>query len=326
MNESMHQDLSLMGAHTTVAIDGCPVDEMPSESSQLSEDTNLQFFQHRRLFAEYSTGESGNRELHLYYGKKEIAFDDPTLFAFGEGLAKHEHFIAREATTWGPGYEWARVRELLEQLISDGFLILAESTETIFAQRPHRAQLSSLPPSTCKVPRTWFESEAIFRELVGHPLEVGYLEAVIPVSHVAHMAMDTEERQMGEANVFPPQCRLEIPTEWHTCPHAGSRYLHEKPMNATALKSMRHHWPQIITVLVRVRETFLKRFPNARHRWTVGDLQRLSMVVMSIPGYFLMRTSNRIENGQLHPVLSGMVRVTDGIRMTTSAMLYTSES
>ncbi len=326
MNESMHEHLSLLDAHATSAVDGCPVGRMSSESLELCEDTNLLFLQHRRLFVEYSTTESGERELHLYHGEKEIAFDDPELFSFGEGLAKHERFLAREATTWGTGYAWSRVRDLLEHLISEGFLAPTKATESAIDSRPHGACPSPLPPAKSTEPRTWFDSEAILRELTGHPLEVGYLEAVIPVSHVAHMAMDTEGRQMGEANVFPPQLRMEIPTEWRTCPHAGTRYLNEKPMNATALKSMRHHWPQIIAVLIRLREAFIQRFPHIRQGWTVGDLQRLATVVLAIPGYLMMRRHDRIENGQLHPVLSGMVRVTDGIRMTTTEMLYTSES
>jgi hypothetical protein len=292
----------------------------------LTEDTKLLFLQHRRLFVEYSTTASGERELHLYYGDKEISFDDPELFAFGEGLAKHEQFQAREVIAWGTGYEWTRVQPLLEQLIQEGFLIPADSSASRTDSRPRGTCPSPLSPAKGQAARSWFDSEAIFRELTGHSLEVGYLEAVIPVSHVAHMTLDTEGRQMGEANVFPPQLRVEIPTEWRTCPHAGTRYLDEKPMNATALKSMRHHWPQIIAVLLHVREAFLHRFPKVRQGWTVGDLLRLATVVMAIPGYLVMRTRDRIENGQVHPVLSGMVRVTDGIRMTTSEMLYTSES
>jgi len=326
MNQSTRDQMGLMDESETVAVDGHPADGMPSKDSRLTGDTNLLFLQHRRLFVEYSTAESGERELHLYYGDKEISFDDPELFGFGEGLAKHERFKAVDATTWGTGYAWTRVQDLLEQLISEGFLTHADPNESGTGPRPHGACPSPLPPAKSLVSRSWFDSEDILRELTGHPLEVGYLEAVIPVSHVAHMAVDTEGRQMGEANVFPPQLRVEIPTEWRTCPHTGTRYLNEKPMNATALKSMRHHWPQIMAVLIHIRKAFLCRFPKARHGWTVGDLQRLSTVILAIPGYLLMRTRDRIENGQLHPVLSGMVRVTDGIRMTTSEMLYTSES
>lgn len=325
MNDSLHQQMIAMTEQDALDARRCPVAAMENDPALLAEDTELVFLQHRRLFTEYSTDASGTRELHLYYGDKEISFDDPRLFAFGDGLAKHERFIAREATMWGAGYEWGPVRELLEQLISEGILTPAASAESALTSRPHGARPSPLPPAKCTVPRTWFESEVILRELTGHPLEVGYLEAVIPVSHVAHMAMDMEGRQVGEANVFPPQLRLDIPTEWRTCPHAGSRYLDDKPMNATALRSMRQHWPSIMTTLTQVRAAFLQRFPKARQGWTVGDLQRLALLVMALPGYLLMRSRNGVENGPLHPFLSGMVRVTDGIRMTTQEMLLASQ-
>jgi hypothetical protein len=222
---------------------------------------------------------------------------------------------------WGKGYDWPRVRELLEQLLEEGILRRADADESEFLS-PHGAWPSPLPPAHSTVPRTWFECEAITRELTGHPLELGYLELVIPIFRVAHVAMDAEGRQVGEANVFPKPPRLDVPTEWRTCPHAGSRYQDDRPMNVTALKSMGKHWTQMMVALLRIREAYLHRFPKARHGWTVGDLERLSTLVLTVPAYLLMREPYRVENGHLHPVLSSMFRVTDGVRMTMHQMLF----
>lgn len=93
-------------------------------------------------------------------------------------------------------------------------------------------------------------------------------------------------------------------------------------MNVTALKSMSKHWAQMMVALLRIRDAYLRRFPNARHGWTVGDLERLSSLVLTVPTYLLMRTQQRVENGHLHPVLSSMFRVTDGVRMTMHRMLF----
>jgi hypothetical protein len=41
-----------------------------------------------------------------------------------------------------------------------------------------------------------------------------------------------------------------------------------------------------------------------------------------VPAYLLMRAEKRVENGHLHPVLSSMFRVTDGVRMTMHQMLF----
>jgi hypothetical protein len=78
----------------------------------------------------------------------------------------------------------------------------------------------------------------------------------------------------------------------------------------------------MMVALRRIRDAYLRRFPHTRHGWTVGDLQRLSWLVMAVPAYLLMRSQRRVENGQLHPVLSSMFRVTDGVRMVTETMLY----
>ena len=301
---------------------GCPLAAASRQQISLAAADELFFPKHKSVITQYSTDESGITELHLYYGAKEISFDLPELFAFGENLAKQACFVAGSATSWGEGYEWPQVRELLEQLLEEGVLQRTEamSSNPIFSRV--KIYPSPLPPAASTVPRTWFESEEITRELTGYALELGYLELVIPIFRVAHIALDTEGHQVGEANVFPKPLRLDVPTEWRGCPHPGSRYQTERPMNVTALKSMRKHWPQIMAALLHIREAFLQRFPKARNGWTVGDLERLSSLVLAVPAYLLMRTRGRVENGDLHPALSSMFRVTDGLRMTMHQMLF----
>lgn len=300
---------------------GCPLDASP-QPLLLAADDELVLPKHKRVVTQYSTDGSGVTELHLYYGEKEISFDDPQLFAFGENLAKQARFVAGSATRWGEGYTWPRVRELLEQLIEEGILQRAAAMPSEPVHWREGIYLSPLPPAHSTVPRTWFECEAITRELTGHALELGYLELIVPVFRIAHIALDTEGHQVGEANVFPKPLRLDVPTEWRGCPHAGTRYQTDRPMNVSALKSMRKHWPQIMALLLHIREAYLQRFPNARAGWTVGDLERLSSLVLGVPAYLLMRTQERVENGDLHPVLSSMFRVTDGLRMTMHQMLF----
>jgi hypothetical protein len=312
MNEPIIASMEASGSDTAT----CPM------RAVLEADDELVFLQHKRLVMQYATDVSGGTELHLYCDEKEISFDEPELFAFGEGLAKHARFVARTATTWGEGYDWPQVRELLEQLLAEGILQYADADESTPTAAQNVLQPSPLPAAHSTVPRTWFECAAITRELTGHSVELGYLELVVPIFRVIHMAMDAEGRQVGEANVFPKPLRLDVPTEWRTCPYAGTRFQSERPMNATALKSMRQHWPQMMVALARIRDAFLERFPQARSGWTVGDLERLSTLVLTVPAYLLMRTPQRVENGDLHPVLSSMFRVTDGVRMTMHQMLF----
>lgn len=280
------------------------------------------FPKHRRTVVQYSTGESGVAELHLYYDDKEISFDEPDLFPFGETLAKQARFTAGDATGWGEGYEWPRIRDLLQQLIEEGVLVRAAHVDRETVVLGDAIGPSPLPPSTCPVARSWDECEAITQDLAGRPVELGYLELIVPIFRVAHIAVDADQRQVGEANVFPPALRLDVPTEWRTCNLPGTRYQSERPMNVTAMRVMRAHWSQMMAAVLRVREGYLRRFPEAEGAWTVGHVERLSAAVLAVPTYQLMRRHDRVENGELHPALSSLFRVTDGVRMTVHQMLF----
>ncbi|MEJ8834908.1 hypothetical protein [Ramlibacter sp. AN1133] len=300
-------------------------DQEPSEEPQVRIEPHDQLFLplNKRVVVQYAAGGDGARELHLYCGPKEVIFDEPELFGFGETLAKHASFIAGSAVQWTVGYDWPRVRELLEQLVVEGVLLHgAEAGEGLPTGPEGKDQPSPLPPAPSARARTWDECEAITRELTGRALEPGYLELVVPVFRVGHIALDQEGRQVGEANVFPRPLRVEVPTRWRTCIYPGSRYLDDKPMNVSALKAMRAHWNQAMACLLRIREAYLQRFPAARAGMTVGDLERLSTLVLAVATYPLVKKDDRVPNGQLHPVLSALFRVTDGLRMTTHQMLF----
>lgn len=296
----------------------CPI----KQHLDVNADDELILPLHKRVIVQYSDTPSGTRELHLYYGDKEISFDEPDLFEFGESLAKQSRFIARSATEWGSGNEWPRIQELLEQLVEEGILRHADTyvAETTTGQDGNRP--SPLPPAFSSEPRSWLDCAAITSELTGRTLELGYLELVIPIFRVAHIALDAEGRQIGEANVFPKALRLDIPTAWRTCPYPGSRFQDERPMNITALKSMRAYWPQMMAALLYIREAYLQRFPTAQSGWTVGGLEALSTLVLAVPTYQLMRSQHGLDNGQLHPALSSMFRVTDGLRMVMHQMIF----
>ena len=322
--------------HPAASAGVCPfahpaVQSVPPEDDGSPEETEVRIEPHDQLFlplnkrvvVQYAVGGDGARELHLYCGPKEVIFDEPELFGFGETLAKHASFIAGSSVQWTIGYDWPRVRELLEALVAEGVLVQGTEADDSVAGGPEgKDQPSPLPVAQSEQARTWDECEAITRELTGRALEPGWLELVVPVFRVAHIALDTDGRQVGEANVFPRPLRLDVPTRWRTCIYPGSRYLDDKPMNVSALKAMRAHWAPAMAALLQVRDAYLKRFPAARAGMTLGDIERLSTLVLAVATYPLVKNDGRVVNGQLHPVLSAMFRVTDGLRMTTHQMLF----
>jgi len=272
----------------------------------------------RRLDSCYAEDEDHNPCFHLYYGEKEVVFDEPELFPFAEALVQAQRFTGEQATAWGPGYGWERIRGLLEALVSEGVLRRATAETTAIPKGPVQ---TSLPPGPARAPCTWLECQSLTQALTGRSVEIHYLEALIPVYRIVHPWLDAEGRQVGEANVFPPQLRLDVPTEWRVCQYPGSRYLDACPMNVTALKSMTRYWKPMLVALQRVRAEYLRRFPAARAGLTLADVERLCHVVLALPTYLCLRNEARVMNGQLHPVFSSLFRVTDGLRMTAHFML-----
>jgi hypothetical protein len=296
----------------------CP---LQCTSQELQPEDELIFPKHKRVVTLYEKGESGQLELHLHYRAIEIVFDEPELFAFAETLVKQARFVAASAQGWGPGYAWPRVQELLEQLLQSGVLRRA-ALEPAAIPVLQGLVASALPSAESSEPRTWWECEAITRELTGTALPLGFLELVVPLHRVAHSALDSEGRQVGEANVFPPALRLDVPTEWRVCQYPGSRFQDEFPMNVSALKSMVRHWQPMLIVLARVRAEYLLRFGRARAGWTVGDIHRIACLSMGIAGYLLLRNERTASSAQLHPVFSSLVRICDGVRMTATELLF----
>lgn len=302
--------------------DACPVHAAGDVGPIVSRCDDLVLPKHRRMVVQYSTDEAGAVELHLYYDDKEVSFDEPDLFPFGETLAKQSRFTAGDATRWGDGYEWPRIRDLFQQLIDEGVLVYAAAVDQEAISAGDTIRSSPLPPATCPAARTWDECETVTQDLAGRSVELGYLELIVPIFRVAHIAMDADQRQVGEANVFPPALRLDVPTEWRTCNFPGTRYQSERPMNVTAMRVMRTHWSQMMAAVLRVREDYRRRFPEVDDAWTVGHVERLATAVLAVPTYQLMRRHDRVENGDLHPALSSLFRVTDGVRMTMHQMLF----
>jgi hypothetical protein len=298
----------------------------PAEGAgaELTPDDRL-FVPHRkRLECSYARNDEGVRELRLDYGLKEVSFDEEHLFAFGEQIGNVPSFTGEIAMTWGPGYAWDELAPLLAALLDEGILARGDGHE----DRPGGLVASMLPPATCPV-ATYFSNdtcESLTREMTGHAVELGNLEVSIAMHRIAHAALDGDERQVGEGNVYPPDLRLDRETEWRVCQYPGSRYRDRLPMNVTALKAMIKYWKPIMATILHVRREMIARLGEpARPPWTIGELHTFATVVLGLPTYLLMQGGGKQPQAPLDPVLSSMFRITDGIRMTTYDMMFSIE-
>ena len=274
----------------------------------------------RAAWVQNGQGADGQPELTLYYLDKEVTFDDPRQFAFGTGLPGKSFFRADAATEWS-GLGWSEVAPLLASLIDAGILHTQDA-----APGPMRHDNQPMPSPLADPertqPRSWMDEASLMEELTGTKLDIAWLEAVVPVFRTGHLFVDADGRQVGEANVFPASARVAVPTDWRGCPYAGNRYQAEKPMNASALKAMRQHWRPMMVLLRLIRTAYLRRFPEARRGWTVGLVERLSVCVLALPSYLMLRCDRPCPNGELSPVLSNLFRVIDGLRMVMHQMLF----
>jgi hypothetical protein len=299
-------------------IDGqAPVAVLP----MLDPDTVLVMPLARNVLMQWDVGDTAEKQLTLFYLDKEITFDEPSHFAFGEYLASNARFRAGDAADWG-GIGWEIASTLLVMLIDEGILRPASQIEETEARHDNQPKPSPQPPAPMAAARSWIDGPSLMEELTGTALDINYLEVVVPVFRAGHLFVDRDGRQVGEANVFPMLARIEMPTDWRGCPYPGNRYQPEKPMNVTALRAMRQHWRQMMALLLHVREAFLVRNPDSRSGWTVGEVERLCTTVLALPTYMVLRCDNPVANGDLHPALSNLFRVTDGLRMVMHQMMF----
>ena len=275
----------------------------------------------RRLTSARIAGPEGKEELHIFYGPKEIIFDEPDLWSFGDRLLKVERFRADEATAWSSEapYDWERIRGLLEALLEEEILKRADGAPLAAATKTFPTTLGRAPPG--REPETWSAHDnrcpVTSKRVFGHAIDLGNLEVLVPVQRVAHPALDSDGRQVGENNVNDALF-LDLPTDRRLCSYAGSRYRAELPMNSTALKLMVKRWPELLSLTEQFRTAFFKRLPPRGPGLVAGEVHLLAVGCLAAVGYVMTRGKDPVPNGQLDAGLAAMFRLVDGVRIVTT--------
>ncbi|MEY2935854.1 MAG: hypothetical protein RL033_6603 [Pseudomonadota bacterium] len=291
--------------------------------SELQREEVLCIPKRRRLVHSTSKSPEGQEVLHVFYGDKELVFDEPDLVPFGNGLLGAEHFRAEEAMSWSNGtpHDWEKARGLLEALLEHEILKrVKDEGGSPNGKREFPATLG--PPGIVREPRAFGtpadHCPVLTQEAFGRAIDLSNLEVVLPVYRIAHAALDLDGRQVGENNVAPRSLFLDLPTQRRECHYAGSRYLADTPMNITALRHMTRRWPELLSLTEQFRTAFLARFAPRRAALTAGELHVLTVCCLASVGYVLVRGVNPVENGQLDAGLAAMFRLIDGVRLVTT--------
>lgn len=293
----------------------------PAEGPGIAPEDEVSVANRRRMVPVWSDAD-GARHLLVHFGTTAVAFERDE-HAFGERLLEARPFVAKQATAWfgDAPRAWADVKPMLDALRAEGILRGKGDAPPTCEETTVDAREGD-PPAAA---RTWSMAEgncpALTAELTGIPLEIGHLEVVVPVYRIAHPALDTEGRQVGEREVTPRFLSLERPTELRACPYAGSRHLDEKPMNTTALKLMMKRWDHVLALTAQMRDRIVARSRQRGPRWRLGDLHVLAVAALAAPAYAMVRGERPVSNGALDASLSTLFKVVDGVRIVTLTLL-----
>ena len=272
--------------------------------------------------------ETGQEILHLFYGEVELIFDEPDVAPVGEKLIEVERFRAEEAMAWSNAapHDWEKIRDLLQALLDQN--VLKRISEAPAAGKESFPQKLGLAPEG-REPRTFSAHDdrcpAITREAFGRAFDLANLEVLVPIYRVAHPAMDTDGRQVGENNVMPRILFLDLPAQRKVCGFPGSRYQDDLPMNVTAMKHMAKRWPELLSLSEQFREALHARMPpRDPASLCTGEVHFLAVCQLAAVAYVMVRGVDPVPNGELDGGLAAMFRLIDGVRLVTNDVLRAS--
>ena len=272
--------------------------------------------------------EEGQEILHLFYGEIELIFDEPDVAPVGEKLMEVERFRAEEAMAWSNAapHDWDKIRELLQALLDQN--VLKRTSEAPAAGKETFPQRLGLAPED-RQPMTFSAHDnrcpMITKEAFGREFDLPNLEVLVPIYRVAHPAMDTDGRQVGENNVTPRNLFLDLPAQRKVCGFPGSRYQDELPMNVTAMKHMAKRWPELLSLSEQFRHALHARLPpRDPAALCAGEVHFLAVCQLAAVAYVMVRGEDPVPNGQLDGGLAAMFRLIDGVRLVTNDILRAS--
>lgn len=96
---------------------------------------------------------------------------------------------------------------------------------------------------------------------------------------------DVEGRPIREGRT-PREYLRDGDIEYRTCPYAGSRQLHARPMNVSALRQTSAHWDAILDTLALLQATYVRA--RGDHALDLIDVWRVSQLGSALPWFYLL--------------------------------------
>jgi hypothetical protein len=122
---------------------------------------------------------------------------------------------------------------------------------------------------------------------------------------------DDEGRPLREGRT-PAEFLKPDDIEYKSCPYAGGRFQHAKPMNVSALRQTSAHWDEICGALAVVRSGYAT---GREYKPDVMDIWRVSQLGSSLPWFFLFK------RGAVPAYAAALAKATQGVGIWAQNML-----
>jgi hypothetical protein len=132
------------------------------------------------------------------------------------------------------------------------------------------------------------------------------------MSRHVHEYLDVAGRPVGEGRAAAFK---QVQTEMQTCPYAGSRYHHTKPMNVTALRQIMPVWEPIVTLLSWLSQRY--RAWRQKEITTYDDLSLVTSAGVFLADFLVLRQHQPLRSHEIPLLISGLYKVCLGFQLAT---------
>src|SRR6516165_2051492 len=132
------------------------------------------------------------------------------------------------------------------------------------------------------------------------------------MSRQVHEYLDVAGRPLGEGRTAAIQ---HVHTEMQSCPYAGSRHHHTKPMNVSALRNIVPVWDEIVRILAWLVQRYRDR--KKKEITTYEDLTLVASAGAFLADFLVLRRHQPLRSGEIPVLISGLYKVCLGFQLGT---------
>jgi hypothetical protein len=132
------------------------------------------------------------------------------------------------------------------------------------------------------------------------------------MSRHVHEYLDVAGRPIGEGRAAAFQS---VSTEMQSCPYAGSRHHHSKPMNVSALRNIMPVWNEILTMLSWLSQRY--RAWRKKEITSFDDLSLVTSAGVFLADFLVLRQHHPLQSHDIPLLISGLYKACLGFQLAT---------